>query len=348
MRERNVSRFLCGLIGALALITVRSDQVDSFSKADVYQHFGPAVARLDFSGELHDGSWESSPGTAFLVSDTGLALTCNHVIPPLTNYKSWKLTARFRSLKAEPVVGEVIWRDSGLDVALVRVTVPADAKPLVLSAEQAASLVPGTDIIALGFPIDLDLSVSPGTVNVRRSAHQWVIDAALNPGNSGGPIFGRDGRIVGIAWGAAIRWVVGTSSVPLEGIRYFVAADKIWEALPPEQRNLFATSVQRSLSETSVVRVSDTIDITKSNYPVTFDAHTRTYAIPFRAEAGYRIVAAKSTFLSAANMSGYELDVAPDGGSAIARFTLKSGPQDDQWRGWLKATVELEQEIEEK
>jgi S1-C subfamily serine protease len=314
------------------------------TKSQIYQRLGPSVARVDFAGELYDGTQELSPGTAFLVSSDGLALTCSHVVPPTTNYKSWKLEGRFESLASGRISGEVIWRDQDLDVALVRFPPPPRAKPLVLDAKLAAALTPGTDIVALGFPIDLDLSVSAGTINVRRSDRLWVFDAAINPGHSGGPIIGEDGRIVGVAWGAALRWSAGATSVPLEGIRYFVAADKIWDALPAPEKALLATTFEAPAGEDGVVRIAQTIDITKSNHPVLLQPHSSLYQVPIKAEPGYRILAARSKVFSAANMSGYTLNVAEDGSSAVATFTLKSGPQVDQWRGWLKGTVELEQE----
>jgi hypothetical protein len=317
---------------------------DTFTEVDIFQNFAPSVAKIDFDGELFDGSRESSFGTAFLVSSDGLALTCNHVIPPQSNYRTSTLRARFRSLESVPVEGQVIWRDPDLDIALLRFTPPGNAAPLVVSATRAAGLVPGTPVMTLAFPIDLDLGVWGGKTNTKvPNRPRWVMDAVLNPGASGSPIFTNDGVIVGIAWGAAIRWMNGNASTPLEGIRYFVSSETIWNSLPPEQRALFSTSVTmpQGLAQASVLRVANTLDITQLVRPG--NNGRRMFSIPLHAQPGYQIVGVNSNVFNVANMTDYTVVVAPDGSRAEARFALDGGTVGDPWRSWLKGTIQLEQ-----
>ncbi len=100
-------------------------------------------------------------------------------------------------------VGEVIARDAGRDLALVRVPVEGRAwRPL-----RAGKPVVGEPVVALGHPYGtapsgalegtLRWSASQGIVS---AVGPWLLqtDAALNPGNSGGPLLDTEGRVVGI------------------------------------------------------------------------------------------------------------------------------------------------------
>jgi hypothetical protein len=100
--------------------------------------------------------------------------------------------------------GTVIGLDQGTDVALVRTAVPVNGHAFTFA--DAAPRV-GDQIAALGFPEGEPLGFNPGTVNgVGRKAdiegyprHDLLeMDAATNPGSSGGPVIRADGAVVGL------------------------------------------------------------------------------------------------------------------------------------------------------
>ena len=330
----------------LGLAAIAPVYAETFDEEAIFAQFSGSVARVDFEGELFDGSKEAAFGTAFLVSADGLVLTCNHVVPVDSNYKTSKLTARFGSLFSPPVEGEVIWRERKLDVALLKFPPPSFAVPLAVSAERASLLRKGTHVITVGFPIDLDAGVWDGRANTKvPNVPRWVMDTVLNPGQSGSPIFTSDGHIVGLAWGSAIRWVDGKSTTPLQGIRYFVSGETVWNELPKDKRELLSTTVtlptQAGVS-LSMLRVANTIDFTR--LASSANAGRRTYSMPLVARKGFRIVHVKSNVFNAANLSDYHVDIAQDGQTAVARFSLNNGSAQDPWRAWLKGTVQLEQQ----
>ncbi|MBM3957399.1 MAG: trypsin-like peptidase domain-containing protein, partial [Gemmatimonadetes bacterium] len=125
----------------------------------------------------------------------------------------------------------VVGADSELDLALLRICC-GDFTPLPL----ASSLVrEGTPVLAMGYPLGLEgpAIVTSGIVSARRwdFAHgRWEIqtDAALNPGNSGGPLLDMAGRVVGINT-SILR---ATSLGVVEGFGFAVGATTVVGALP--------------------------------------------------------------------------------------------------------------------
>jgi S1-C subfamily serine protease len=158
--------------------------------ATIYASERSGVVRIDVLGCA-----ESGIGTGFLLSPT-LVATVNHVV---TDAVVVSLTAGHQH-----VTGEVIGTDPQRDLALVRADTPiagyhfrfADVPPRV-----------GDGVAAIGFPIGDPITMTQGAVSgLNRSINATgqrqtglvETDAAVNPGNSGGPLLTADGRAVGL------------------------------------------------------------------------------------------------------------------------------------------------------
>ena len=141
-------------------------------------------------------------GSGFVVSQTQL-LTSAHVVEGYTQLTVW-----FPGGEQRP--GWVTAVDETLDIAVVSVgSLPAGVQPL--DWESAASPVPTTPVWGWGYPLERSVltagfnrapTVSAGIISAQRTRKDvsWLqTDAALNAGNSGGPIILEDGRVVGIA-----------------------------------------------------------------------------------------------------------------------------------------------------
>lgn len=159
-------------------------------------------------------------GTGFIVNEQGWILTNNHVachnvdpdrpggvcprhIPQLRG----KLKAKVGTKNATSHDVRVIKRDPELDLALLRLPLPKGLAPgdrwAFAPLADSNSLGPGQRLIVAGFPFDLDLQCDEkGAVKEINAAHGWAISShGVNPGNSGGPVFNADGKVVGVVHG---------------------------------------------------------------------------------------------------------------------------------------------------
>ena len=133
-------------------------------------------------------------GSGFIVSPDGYVLTNAHVVADASEV-TVKLTDR------REFVAKVIGVDKRSDVALIKIA--ATGLPVVHFGE-SSKLRPGQWVIAIGSPFGFENSVTAGVVSATaRPLDETYVpfiqtDAAVNPGNSGGPLFNVDGQVIGI------------------------------------------------------------------------------------------------------------------------------------------------------
>jgi serine protease Do len=138
----------------------------------------------------------SSLGSGFIIDPAGIVVTNNHVIGD-ANDITVILTNGTR-LKAE-----VVGKDSKVDLAVLRVKPDKPLKSVKFGNSDKARL--GDWVIAIGNPFGLGGSVTAGIVSARNrdisdnSYGQYIqTDAAINKGNSGGPLFNMQGEVIGV------------------------------------------------------------------------------------------------------------------------------------------------------
>ncbi len=134
-------------------------------------------------------------GSGFIVSDDGYILTNAHVVDNATD-----ISVRLRD--RTELNAKLIGLDELTDVALIKVE--ADDLPVVKIAE-ADDVAVGEWVLAIGSPFGFDQTATQGIVSaVSRNlpSANYVpfiqTDVAVNPGNSGGPLFNTDGEVIGI------------------------------------------------------------------------------------------------------------------------------------------------------
>jgi serine protease Do len=137
----------------------------------------------------------SALGSGFVISEDGFIVTNNHVIE-----KADEITIEFYS--GEELVAEVVGTDPNTDLALLKVESdePLAFVPWGNSDESKV----GDWVLAMGNPLGQGFSISAGIVSARGRALSGSYDdyiqtdAAINRGNSGGPLFNMDGQVIGI------------------------------------------------------------------------------------------------------------------------------------------------------
>jgi len=134
-----------------------------------------------------------SQGTGFILSKEGYVVTNDHIIK---NAKA----AIILDYQEEKYRVKLIGNDSEKDIALLKINGTFD--PLELGDSDEVSI--GEKVIAIGNPLGLRFSVSEGIVSGTHrpgpndNKDYIQTDAALNPGNSGGPLINREGKVIGI------------------------------------------------------------------------------------------------------------------------------------------------------
>ncbi|MFN3198650.1 MAG: S1C family serine protease [Bradymonadia bacterium] len=176
----------------------------------------------------------SGKGTAFMIHPSGLAVTNQHVIGEAEH-----LTVR-TAWSSDTFTAEVIGRDSLADLALIRVFGGQGPWP-VLPLGQASTLRVGDYVLAIGHPHGLEYSASMGILsgkgrapdgmsaaNVMRTGSpnelfQYLqTDAAIQPGNSGGPLLNVRGEVVGVITAIDGRGPGIAYAVPVEAVKSLV------------------------------------------------------------------------------------------------------------------------------
>ena len=148
-----------------------------------------------------DGVREPSVGSGVVIVDQGIILTNLHVVA-----RAKRLTVTFfDGLESE---AELVGAHPENDLAVIRAkTLPDDLPAATIGS--AYRLKPGDEVVAVGFPFGIGPSVSAGVVSglnreFRSPEGERVLtkliqfDAAVNPGNSGGPLVTMGGEVVGI------------------------------------------------------------------------------------------------------------------------------------------------------
>ena len=171
----------------------------------LYEELVDSTVLVQMPGEGLDGepAQPGGIGSGFVIDDHHL-VTNDHVVMDAEEVDVQFSDQRWRSATVDGT-------DPFSDLAVLGVEdVPDDATPLAFVDEQPAV---GTEVVALGNPLGLDASISRGIVSgVNRSLPSPAgfsipaaiqTDAAVNPGNSGGPLVNLDGDVVGVVFAGA-------------------------------------------------------------------------------------------------------------------------------------------------
>ncbi|WP_295315381.1 DegQ family serine endoprotease [Roseobacter sp.] len=149
----------------------------------------------DRGGDGDSPRRSSALGSGFVISEDGYVVTNNHVIEGAD-----EILIEF--FNGDELKAEVIGTDPNTDIALLKVEADAPL-PFVSFGDSDVARV-GDWVIAMGNPLGQGFSVSAGIVSARNRALSGTYDdyiqtdAAINRGNSGGPLFNMDGDVIGV------------------------------------------------------------------------------------------------------------------------------------------------------
>jgi putative serine protease PepD len=232
--------------GSAATTVIRSSAASSAAGLDagaLYASASPGVVDITAKGTSASSDQPASPfggapqqsettatGTGFVVDGEGHIVTAAHVVDGASS-----VTVKLAGGTTRKAT--VLGKDDATDVAVLKI----DASGLTLHPLQlasSASLDVGNAVAAIGDPFGYARSISTGIVSgVDRTiqapngftvAHAVQTDAALNPGNSGGPLLNASGEVVGIVDQIATDGNADQSS----GVGFAVPIDLVKSQLP--------------------------------------------------------------------------------------------------------------------
>ncbi|EXD69529.1 peptidase Do family protein [Acinetobacter baumannii 58452] len=198
--QANAAVYFSNLVEQVSPAVVSVNVVKKMTQDELLQQQVPEILKRFFGNQViipqQQGPQEKTAyGSAFFISKDGYLLTNHHVIE---NASRISITLNDRREIDATVVGS----DERTDVALLKVN---GTNYPALRVGNVDRLRVGEPVLAIGSPFGFDYSASAGIVSAKSrnmsgetSVPFIQTDVALNPGNSGGPLFNQNGEVVGV------------------------------------------------------------------------------------------------------------------------------------------------------
>jgi S1-C subfamily serine protease len=200
---------------------------------EVYRMAGPSVVNVTSMfftvGAFGQRQAQGGTGTGWVFDDEGHIVTNFHVVADAE-----EVTVTFQDGSSAPA--EVVGTDPSTDLAVLAVTGEDVDLPPAIPVGSSDDVVVGELVVAIGSPFELEQTVTFGIISalerVIQAPDQRFIggalqtDAALNPGNSGGPLLDMDGNVIGV--NSQIASASGSSA----GIGFAVSAATVMRVVP--------------------------------------------------------------------------------------------------------------------
>jgi serine protease Do len=227
---------------ALALLLAAPSLGEGESLGDAYRRVSTSVVVIRARGQevTADGTVGFKEiGSGVLISQDGKVATAAHVVQTMEN-----ITVEF--LGEEPVAARVIASEQAADISILQLSVvPRDAT--VATFANSDPIRVGDPVFIVGAPYGLSYSLSQGIISARWApntvtkdfplAEFFQTDAVINTGNSGGPMFTREGELIGI-----VSHNISKSGGS-EGLGFVVTANTVRSLLMERNRGFFGVEL---------------------------------------------------------------------------------------------------------
>jgi serine protease Do len=169
-------------------------------------------------------------GSGLIISSNGLIVSSAHLVRGAR-----KIQVRLHSGKTLPA--HLLGADRDMDIALLKIKLTKPIAPPAIAFIESVTV--GQPVFAIGAPFGFEGSVTAGIVSAIRKHTRLLkktdviqTDVAVNPGNSGGPLFNYDGAVIGIT-----SQIMSTNG-GYQGISFAVSMDSVNTALKTINRSM--------------------------------------------------------------------------------------------------------------
>lgn len=187
----------------------------------------PSIVFLYWVEAEEHGVEHRSTGTGFVFTNDGLIGTNRHVVEGAQDRHGGEVMVRF--LDGRIVRGQIAAIAPDVDLAVVRAAVPSDIPPLELGDSDELHLA--DSIAVIGYPLGQfsEVTVTPGLIgSFRREEHLIQLSAAVNQGNSGGPVFDTtSGKVVAVVVSKAMNAEQMGFAIPMNIFQRFVRESRL-------------------------------------------------------------------------------------------------------------------------
>ncbi|MCR4790504.1 MAG: trypsin-like peptidase domain-containing protein [Treponemataceae bacterium] len=187
---------------------------------------GTATIWVDLGVKIESGLAYSNKaiGSGFFIDERGYLITNYHVIYSEVDTKYRGISNLYIKTgddQDSKIPAKVVGFDKSLDLALLKVEVPVD---YVFALGSSKDLDIGDSIYAIGSPVGLERTLTKGIISAEGRQLFSIgtvlqIDAAINQGNSGGPIIDNFGNVQGIAFAGMLDFEGLNFAIPIEYLR---------------------------------------------------------------------------------------------------------------------------------
>ena len=202
----------------------------SYPPGAIYQNNVQSVVLISAkvttsSGMFGQTATGVSTGSGFVITEDGYVVTNHHVVDKASSVS----VTMYDGTEYE---AKIIGSDSTNDVAVVKITADVQLQPVTIGSSTALSV--GDQVVAIGNPLgELTSTLTVGYVSAKErnvttdgtTINMIQTDAAINSGNSGGPLFNSQGEVVGIT--TAKYSGSSSSGATIEGIGFAIPIDDV-------------------------------------------------------------------------------------------------------------------------
>ena len=208
-----------------------------------WKHLAPQGFNMPPETEMpEDHTMPGGEGSGFIIREDGYIVTNAHVVEDANEFTV------FMNGDPEGKPATLVGRDNYKDIAVLKVD--ASNLPAAVLGNSSETRV-GEPVVAIGSPLGHTATVTAGIVSstsrkleevgrtpdIRKPQIYLQTDAAINRGNSGGPLFNAVGEVIGVNQAIA-RWdYTSTGRIPIEGIGFAIPIDEIKDTISQIMEN---------------------------------------------------------------------------------------------------------------